>query len=165
MENKQEEKLIDDKVLPIPMLGRELKRVNGETFYIAEHEYGALFHVYNSMDLIIRNTQPVAVDGLLDVVRNKDLYETFSDEDRKNIETYLSMLGIVLTVPLFAFPATKDGLFRKIYDVMEDYLLDLDARISEANIQAENAKDNVEFERNSVQAEALLKSVKESQPK
>ena len=76
MENK-----IDDKVLPIPMLGKEIDRFEGDTFYIAEHEYGALFHVYNSMDLIIRKGHTSAFESIVDLVRNKELYSTLSEED------------------------------------------------------------------------------------
>ena len=37
-------------------LGKELGRFEGETFYIAEHEFGALYHVYNSMEIKVSST-------------------------------------------------------------------------------------------------------------
>ena len=39
---------------PIPEMGMELERFEGDTFFLAEYEDGILYHVYNSMDLVIR---------------------------------------------------------------------------------------------------------------
>ena len=80
-----ENKMIDEKVLPIPMLGKELGRFEGSTFYIAEYEYGILFHVYNSMDLIVRPGQSSCYETLADYVRNKEVYEKLEGKEKGNV--------------------------------------------------------------------------------
>lgn len=156
MENK-----IDDKVLPIPMLGKEIDRFEGDTFYIAEHEYGALFHVYNSMDLIIRKGHTSAFESIVDLVRNKELYSTLSKEDMENVRTYAHMLAIVLTMPLYMFPATKEGLFGRAYRTAADYLIELNEKIENAELQPEDVDANIAFEESTIAAERLLEKFKE----
>ena len=156
--NKKEE-FIDDKALPIPMIGKELGRFEGVNFYIAEHEYAALFHVYNSMDLIIRKAHNNASDGLLDIVRNKDLYQSLEGEDRENVDTFLSMLGLVLTAPLLALPARKDGLFTKIYDCVSEYIIALEERLSKEKPKEDNVEENIKMEKDINESELLIKEL------
>ena len=53
---------------PIPELGMELERFEGDTFFLAEYEDGILYHVYNSMDLVVRRGVSSAFDLLRYVI-------------------------------------------------------------------------------------------------
>lgn len=108
MENTQKrKKKIDNKVLPIPMLGKELGRYEGKTFYIAEHEQGMLVHVYNSMDLIVRKSQTSTFYTLSDIVKNGKLQEQ-DDNTKEEFLTYMSAVIYLLTLPIYVF---SDGEF------------------------------------------------------
>lgn len=99
---KTRKKKIDNKVLPIPMLGKELGRYEGNTFYIAEHEQGVLVHVYNSMDFIVRKSQTSTYGTLTDIVRNGKLQE--QDENTKEeFLTYVSAVIYLVTLPIYVF--------------------------------------------------------------
>ena len=101
---KKVEKVVEDvKALPIPKLGKELGRFEGETFYIAEHENGVLYHVYNSMDLIIRPNITSGYETLVDLVRNQELYNKLTGEEKESFELNLSAISYVLSLPTFAF--------------------------------------------------------------
>lgn len=103
MGKKETKKVEDVKVLPIPQLGKELDRFDGETFYIALHENGALYHVYNSMDLIIRPNMTSGYETLADLVQNKDVYSKLTGKEKEDFELNLSCIAYILNIPLFCF--------------------------------------------------------------
>ena len=88
-------------------LGKELGRFEGETFYIAEHEFGAVYHVYNSMTLAVSSTQTACYETLVDYVRNKDVYAKLEGEEKENFELTLSAISYVLSLPLFTFSSAE----------------------------------------------------------
>ena len=101
---KKVEKVVEDvTALPIPKLGKELGRFEGETFYIAEHENGVLYHVYNSMDLIIRPNITSGYETLVDLVRNQELYNKLTGEEKESFELNISAISYVLSLPTFVF--------------------------------------------------------------
>ena len=101
---KKVEKVVEDvTALPIPKLGKELGRFEGETFYIAEHENGVLYHVYNSMDLIIRPNITSGYETLVDLVRNQELYYKLTGEEKESFELNISAISFVLSLPTFVF--------------------------------------------------------------
>lgn len=101
---KKVEKVVEDvQELPIPKLGKELGRFEGETFYIAEHENGVLYHVYNSMDLIIRPNITSGYETLVDLVRNQELYNKLTGEEKESFELNISAISYVLSLPTFVF--------------------------------------------------------------
>lgn len=115
---KKTEKNIDDKALPIPMLGKELKRYSGDTFYLAHHEYGVLYHVYNSMDLVIRPSQESAYLSLVDIIENAEDYEKKEGQEKEDFLSYVSAVIYVLGIPLFAF-AYPEFLFNTATSVIK----------------------------------------------
>lgn len=88
-------------------LGKELGRFEGETFYIAEHEFGALYHVYNSMEIKVNMSQTSLYETLIDLVRNKDIYEKLEGEEKKNFELTMSAMIYILNCPLYAFSSVE----------------------------------------------------------
>ena len=88
-------------------LGKELGRFDGETFYIAEHEFGALYHVYNSMEIAVNMSQTSLYETLIDLVRNKDVYEKLEGEEKKNFELSLSAMIYILDCPLYSFSSIE----------------------------------------------------------
>lgn len=88
-------------------LGKELGRFEGETFYIAEHEFGALYHVYNSMEIAVSMSQTSLYETLIDLVRNKDVYAKLEGEEKNNFELSLSAMIYILNCPLYSFSSIE----------------------------------------------------------
>ena len=88
-------------------LGKELGRFEGETFYIAEHEFGALYHVYNSMEIVVSMSQTSLYETLIDLVRNKDVYEKLEGEEKNNFELSMSAMIYILNCPLYSFSSIE----------------------------------------------------------
>ena len=150
-ENKEEIKVIDDKVLPIPMLGKELGRFDGKTFYIAEHEYGVLYHVYNSMDLIVRPSQTATYSTLVDLIHSQDIVANYDKEEMEMYESYIS------AVAEFMFNTAKSAI---------DFLYKLQKEAEDAPLQEETPKENEEFKNAALAIETIKEAAKEeSKPK
>lgn len=139
-----EEKKIDDKVLPIPMLGKELGRFEGATFYIAEHEYGILFHVYNSMDFIVRPGQTSCYETLSDLVRNKDVYEKLEGSEKEAFYLNLSAITYILTSPMYVFSSIEFTyeIAARIINYIEKRIKD---SVGNAKLQEETPEENKTF--------------------
>lgn len=165
----KEKKKIDKKVLPIPMLGKELDRMDCGSFYLAEHEHGILYHCYNSLDVIIRPGMG-AFDLLQDLIKHKNDLEstTYTATDAEDAETYgerLNAATYVLNTPLIAF--TDIGYLYeyalKTVDCMQEMEQSL---IDNAELQEETPELDREFEQATLAMdnikEAILKDSKNS---
>lgn len=165
MEEKKEEiKVIDDKVLPIPMLGKELGRFDGKTFYIAEHEYGVLYHVYNSMDMIIRPSQTSTYSTLVDLIQSQDEVAKFNEDEMEMYESYVSAIAYCLGMPLIAF-IDAEFMFNTAKSAI-DFLYKLQKEAEDASLQEETPKENEEFKNAALAIESIKEAVQEeSKPK
>lgn len=89
---------------PIPELGVELERFEGDTFFLAEYEDGILYHVYNSMDLVVRRGVSSAFDLLRYVIHTANHeYKTMDEEDRKGFDMMVQGLSYLLGMPRVVF--------------------------------------------------------------
>lgn len=165
----KEKKKIDKNVLPIPMLGKELDRMDCGSSYIAEHEHGILYHCYNSLDIIIRPGMD-AFDLLQDLIKHKDDLEsaTYTPQEGEDVETYgerLKAATYVLNTPLIAFTAI--GYLYEYALKTVECITDMETRlINEAELQEETPELNREFEQATLAMdnikEAILKDSKNS---
>lgn len=157
----KEKKMIDKNVLPIPMLGKEVDRMDCGSFYIAEHEHGILYHCYNSLDIIIRPGMG-AFDLLQDLIKHKDDLEstTYTATGVEDAETYgerLNAATYVLNTPLIAF--TDIGYLYEYALKTVECITDMETRlINEAELQEETPELNREFE----QATLAMDNIKEA---
>jgi hypothetical protein len=163
-ENKEDVKVIDDKVLPIPMLGKELGRFDGKTFYIAEHEYGVLYHVFNSMDLIIRPSQTSTCSTLVDLIHSQDEVAKFNEDEMEMYESYVSAIAYCLGMPLIAF-IDAEFMFNTAKSAI-DLLYKIQMEAEDAPLQEETPKENEEFKNAALAIETLKEAAEEeSKPK
>lgn len=137
-------KMIDDKVLPIPMLGKELGRFEGATFYIAEHEYGILFHVYNSMDFIVRPGKTSCYETLSDLVRNKDVYEKLEGSEKEVFDLNLSAITYILTSPLYVF-SNVEFTYEIAACIVKNLEKCIEDSVENAKLQEETPEENKTF--------------------
>ena len=151
-------KVIDKKVLPIPMLGKEIDRIEGETFYLALHEYGVLYHVYNSMDLIIRQNSTAAYAFLSDLIKEKHFYLDVDGEEKDLFEGILFQTSILLSIPRIVF--SDINLYNILSKEMLEFLKNQTEKL-DAPLQDETPRENIEFEKATMALETLKESVKE----
>lgn len=155
----QEGKVVDKAALPIPMLGKELARFEGKTFYLAEHEFGVLYHVYNSMDLIIRPSQRSTYETLVDLIHNQEYINSLVGEERDMYESYIVAITYNLNAPLVAF-CDDEFMFNSATNII--HLIEkLQKRAEEAELQEETPKENEEFKQATVALETLQEMAKE----
>lgn len=159
MAKKKVEKVVDSKVLPIPQLGKELGRFEGETFYIAEHTNGVLYHVYNSMDLIIRPNITSGYETLLDLVRNQELYNKLTGEEKELFELNISAISYILSLPTFVFSSSE-----LTFDIAEIIIKFLQKTFDDAMnkpLQDEEFEKDREFQDAVLGLEEIKNSLKE----
>ena len=136
-------------------LGKELGRFEGETFYIAEHEFGALYHVYNSMEIVVSMSQTSLYETLIDLVRNKDVYEKLEGEEKNNFELSMSAMIYILDCPLYSFSSIEFT-----YSVAETIIKNLRMiyeKAMGADLQEETKEEDKLFENAAKAIEALKK--------
>ena len=138
-------------------LGKELGRFEGETFYIAEHEFGALYHVYNSMEIAVSSTQTALFETLVDFVRHKDVYAKLEGEEKEHFDLNLSAIVYILSCPLYAFASAE--FTYDVAAVIVKQLRLIYEKAMEADLQEETPDEDKQFE-NAVNAlEELKKEV------
>lgn len=140
-------------------LGKELGRFEGETFYIAEHEFGALYHVYNSMEIAVNMSQTSLYETLIDLVRNKDVYEKLEGEEKKNFELSMSAMIYVLDCPLYSF-SSVEFTFSVAETIIKQLRLIYEKAMG-AELQEETRDDDKLFE-DAAKAIGLLKKDNEN---
>lgn len=145
-------------------LGKELGRFEGETFYIAEHEFGALYHVYNSMEIKVNMSQTSLYETLIDLVRNKDVYAKLEGEEKKNFELSMSAMIYILDCPLYSF-SSVEFTFSVAETIIKQLRLIYEKAMG-AELQEETRDDDKLFE-DAAKAIGLLKEAveEESKPK
>ena len=140
-------------------LGKELGRFEGETFYIAEHEFGALYHVYNSMEIAVNMSQTSLYETLIDLVRNKDVYERLEGEEKKNFELSMSAMIYILDCPLYSF-SSVEFTFSVAETIIKQLRLIYEKAMG-AELQEETRDDDKLFE-DAAKAIGLLKKDNEN---
>ena len=140
-------------------LGKELGRFEGETFYIAEHEFGALYHVYNSMEIAVNMSQTSLYETLIDLVRNKDVYAKLEGEEKKNFELSLSAMIYILNCPLYSF-SSIEFTFSVAETIIKQLRLIYEKAMS-AELQEETKEEDKLFE-NAAKAIDMLKKDNEN---
>ena len=136
-------------------LGKELGRFEGETFYIAEHEFGALYHVYNSMEIAVNMSQTSLYETLVDMVRNKDVYEKLEGEEKKNFELSMSAMIYILNCPLYSF-SSIEFTFSVAETIIKQLRL-IYGKAMGAELQEETKEEDKLFENAAMAIETLKK--------
>lgn len=102
-----EQKQLDHEPLPIDDLGAEVGRYKGDTFYIAKHEKGVLYHIYNSIYITVPISQTALYQTLVSIVDEQEENAKLEGEEKQFYESYMSALGLVLAAPTYVFTDTE----------------------------------------------------------
>lgn len=153
------QRMIDKEPLHTYDLGAELDRLEGETFYIAKHEKGVLYHVYNSFDLVVQPSHLALYDTLLSLVENKEANAKLEGEEKENFERYMTIVSYILSVPAYALGDAELSI--NIATLVVKHLNDTYEKLMSQALQEETPKEDQEFKDATLAIEELKESLKE----
>ena len=155
------QRMIDKEPLHTYDLGAEIDRLEGQTFYIAKHEKGALYHVYNSYDLVVQPSQLALYDTLVSLVENKEANEKLVGEEKENFENYMSVVSYILSTPAYALSDAE--LSVEIATVIVNHLNKWYDKLMNQPLQEETPKEDQEFKEATLAVEEVKESLKDEQ--
>ena len=153
------QRMIDREPLNTYDLGAELDRVEGNTFYIAKHEKGALYHVYNSFDLVVQPTQVALYETLVALVENKEENAKLEGEEKENFERYMNIIGYVLAVPSYALSDAELSI--DIATLIVNHTNKTYESLMSQPLQEETVKEDQEFKEATLAVEELKEVLKD----
>lgn len=155
------QRMIDKEPLYTYDLGAEVDRLEGQTFYIAKHEKGALYHVYNSYDLVVQPSQLALYDTLVSLVENKEANAKLVGEEKENFENYMNIVSYVLSVPAYAL---GDGeLSVEIATLVVKHMNETFKKLMNQPLQEETPKEDQEFKEATLAIEEVKEALKDEQ--
>lgn len=153
------QRMIDKEPLHTYDLGAEIDRLEGQTFYIAKHEKGALYHVYNSYDLVVQPSQLALYDTLVSLVENKEANAKLVGEEKENFENYMNIVSYVLSVPAYAL---GDGeLSVEIATLVVKHMNETFKKLMNQPLQEETPKEDQEFKEATLAVEEVKEALKD----
>ena len=155
------QRMIDKEPLHTYDLGAEIDRLEGQTFYIAKHEKGALYHVYNSYDLVVQPSQLALYDTLVSLVENKEANAKLVGEEKENFENYMSIVSYVLSVPAYALGDGK--LSAEIATLVVKHMNETFKKLMNQPLQEETPKEDQEFKEATLAVEEVKEALKDEQ--
>lgn len=155
------QRMIDKEPLHTYDLGAEIDRLEGQTFYIAKHEKGALYHVYNSYDLVVQPSQLALYDTLVSLVENKEANAKLVGEEKENFENYMSVVSYVLSTPAYALSDAE--LSAEIATVIVAHLNKVYDKLMNQPLQEETPKEDQEFKEATLAVEEVKDALKDEQ--
>ena len=155
------QRMIDKEPLHTYDLGAEIDRLEGQTFYIAKHEKGALYHVYNSYDLVVQPSQLALYETLVSLVENKEANAKLVGEEKENFENYMSIVSYVLSTPAYALSDAE--LSVEIATVIVKHLNKVYEKLMNQPLQEETPKEDQEFKEATLAVEEVKEALKDEQ--
>ena len=155
------QRMIDKEPLHTYDLGAEIDRLEGQTFYIAKHEKGALYHVYNSYDLVVQPSQLALYETLVSLVENKEANAKLVGEEKENFENYMSVVSYVLSTPAYALSDAE--LSAEIATVIVAHLNKVYDKLMNQPLQEETPKEDQEFKGATLAVEEMKEALKDEQ--
>lgn len=155
------QRMIDKEPLHTYDLGAEIDRLEGQTFYIAKHEKGALYHVYNSYDLVVQPSQLALYETLVSLVENKEANAKLVGEEKENFENYMNIVSYVLSVPAYALGDGK--LSVEIATLVVKHMNETFKKLMNQPLQEETPKEDQEFKEATLAVEEVKEALKDEQ--
>ena len=155
------QRMIDKEPLHTYDLGAEIDRLEGQTFYIAKQEKGALYHVYNSYDLVVQPSQLALYETLVSLVENKEANAKLVGEEKENFENYMNIVSYVLSVPAYALGDGK--LSVEIATLVVKHMNETFKKLMNQPLQEETPKEDQEFKETTLAVEEVKEALKDEQ--
>lgn len=155
------QRMIDKEPLHTYDLGAEIDRLEGQTFYIAKHEKGALYHVYNSFDLVVQPSQLALYETLVSLVENKEENAKLVGEEKESFERYMNIVSYILAVPAYALGDA--GLSVEIATLVVRHMNEAYEKLMNQPLQEETPKKDQEFKEATLAVEEVKEALKNEQ--
>lgn len=155
------QRMIDKEPLHTYDLGAEIDRLEGQTFYIAKHEKGVLYHVYNSFDLVVQPSQLALYETLVSLVENKEENAKLVGEEKENFERYMNIVSYILAVPAYALGDA--GLAVEIATLVVKHMNETYEKLMSQPLQEETPKEDQEFKEATLAVEEMKEALKDEQ--
>ena len=155
------QRMIDKEPLHTYDLGAEIDRLEGQTFYIAKHEKGVLYHVYNSFDLVVQPSQLALYETLVSLVENKEENAKLVGEEKENFERYMNIVSYILAVPAYALGDA--GLAVEIATLVVKHMNETYEKLMSQPLQEETPKEDQEFKEATLAVEEVKEALKDEQ--
>ena len=155
------QRMIDKEPLHTYDLGAEIDRLEGQTFYIAKHEKGVLYHVYNSFDLVVQPSQLALYETLVSLVENKEENAKLVGEEKENFERYMNIVSYILAVPAYALGDA--GLAVEIATLVVKHMNETYEKLMNQPLQEETPKEDQEFKEATLAVEEMKEALKDEQ--
>lgn len=155
------QRMIDKEPLHTYDLGAEIDRLEGQTFYIAKHEKGVLYHVYNSFDLVVQPSQLALYETLVSLVENKEENAKLVGEEKENFERYMNIVSYILAVPAYALGDA--GLAVEIATLVVKHMNETYEKLMNQPLQEETPKEDQEFKEATLAVEEVKEALKDEQ--
>ena len=155
------QRMIDKEPLHTYDLGAEIDRLEGQTFYIAKHEKGALYHVYNSFDLVVQPSQLALYETLVSLVENKEENAKLVGEEKENFERYMNIVSYILAVPAYALGDGK--LSVEIATLVVKHMNETFKKLMNQPLQEETPKEDQAFKDATLAVEEVKEAIKNEQ--
>lgn len=139
-------------------LGPEQYKIERGSFYLAKHEKGVLFHIYNSFDMVIPISNNSLYGTLAAILEERvNEYEKMSDADKQDHDTFVEVVGIILAMPLNILNDTEFAI--DIATQVMKRTNELYEKAINASLQPEDAEKDAEFMEATLNAEALKEHI------
>lgn len=139
-------------------LGAEQYKIEKGSFYLAKHDKGVLFHIYNSFDLVVPISNNSLYGTLVAILEeHNNEYESFTDEEKLDHDTFIEVVGIILAMPLNILNDTEFAI--DIATQVMKRTNELYEKAISTNLQPEDAERDAEFRDTTLNAEALKEHI------
>lgn len=141
-------------------IGAEQYKIERNSFYIAKHEKGVLFHIYNSFDLVVPVSNNALYATLIAILEeHNNEYESFTDEEKLDHDTYIEAIGVILAMPLTIFTDTEFAI-----NIATQVIQRMDLKVRQAmevTLQDETVEQDAIFKDAVLGFESLKESISE----
>lgn len=145
--------------LQVADMGEELARLEEKNFYIAKYEKGVIYHIYNSIYLVVPLSMTSLYETLTDIIDNKDYYDGLSGEERESYESYFSALAFILACPTYIFNDIE--LMFTVASKLVEYHNRIFEEATKRELQEETIEKDEEFKDVALAIERIKEEVSE----
>ena len=139
--------------------GKKVDEYKGETFHITLTNKGVLYHEYGGYNIFTTPNNKALYDTLANIVEDKGLYATSTEEEKEKIDLAMSAIGYCISIPKIAF---SDAEFTfEIAGKTIEYIRKQYDDLMSKELQEETPKEDEVFKNASLAMEELREVAKE----
>lgn len=139
-------------------VGKEERKIKGETFELTKTDRGILYHTYGGYSIFVTPNNSSLYDLLNDYIENDDVYNKLEGKEKEDFLTTLSAVTYCLNVPLVVF-TNSDLTYKIALDVVE-YLRKIQEEMLNSELQEETIDEDRAFQDATIALENIKEEIK-----